>query len=158
MSQKNFTSYFAFLLLCFFSPNLAGQTSIIESKVKNEILQNADKYNLSQNDVQHLVVLNQYTDDKRGISYVYIGQQIDGIPVYNMQTTFYVTRKGDVGTVSSGFINSDKFSKSGSRSSLINPEDAVINAALAIGVLAPSTQLMEKRGDESIFAPGKITL
>ncbi len=157
MSQKNFTSCFALIVLCLFSLDLTGQNPIIETKVKNEILQNVDKYNLSQKDAQHLLILNQYTDDKRGISYVYVGQLVDEIPVYNAQTSFYINRKGQVGTVASGFINSDLYQKSGSRSSLISPEDAILNAALAVGIMSPATDLLDQRGDKSVFSPGNIS-
>ena len=157
MSQKNFTSCFVLLMFCFFSVKSFSQSSIIEAKVKNEILQNVDKYGLSQKDAQHLVILHQYTDQKRGISYVYMGQMIDDTPVYNGQTTFYVSRKGQVGTVKSGFVNSDKIVKYGSRNAMISSEDAIIKAAVDCGVVAPKTSLIEQRDGKSIFAPGNIS-
>ena len=157
MSQKNFTSYFALFLFSILTLNLSGQNVVIEAKVKNEILQNSDKYNLSHNDAQHLLILNQYTDEKRGISYIYVGQKLNEIPIYNVQTTFYISRKGQIGTVASGFINTDKFQVSGSRSAIISVEQAIRNAALNVGVVNPKTQLKEKKGDNPLFDAGNIS-
>lgn len=73
--------------------NIHGQNLLIDTKVKNEILQNPAKFGLSQNDANQLLYITSYTDDKRGISYSYVLQTVSGIPVYNAVTSFYVNKR-----------------------------------------------------------------
>lgn len=157
MSQKIFTICFLAMFLSLSGSYLSAQNALIETKVKNEILQNPSKFGLGTNDVDQLYFIYGYTDDKRGISYLYVGQMKDEIPVYNAQTTFYVDKKGNVGTVKSKFINSDQVQSIGSRSALIDVEAAVKSAAVACGIVNPQTRIIGSRGDKTILDGSDIS-
>jgi len=158
---KIYRNLIAFCLFaCFmFGPgrNIHGQNLLIDTKVKNEILQNPAKFGLSQNDANQLLYITSYTDDKRGISYSYVLQTVSGIPVYNAVTSFYVNKKGDVGTVKSNFINSDTYRRDGSRATAIDVEEAVRSAAVACGIVSPQTRIIETRDNKTILDGGNIS-
>lgn len=157
-TNRNFIT-FCFLAFFMFGSGLFlyGQNLLIDAKVKNEILQNPAKFGLSTNDANQLLYVTSYTDNKRGLSYAYVLQTVADIPVYNAVTSFYVSRKGELGTVKSNFINSDAFRKDGSRSAAIDVEDAVKSAAISCGIVNPQTRVLESRGDKTVLDGGNIS-
>ena len=156
MSQKIIT--FCFLsLFCLIGTYTIAQNIQVETKVKNEILQNPLKFGLSVEDASQIVMVTSYTDQKRGISYCYALQTYDDIPIYNALTSFYVGKNGQVGAVKSNFINTHSFQIKGNRASAMSVEDAVKNAAVACGVVNPQPQLLESRGDKLVLAGGNIS-
>lgn len=157
MVQKFMTCFFVSLLFFLFGLQASGQNALIDTKVKNEILHNPNKFGLSADDAQQLLVVNSYTDKKRGIGYCYVLQTLDDIPVYNALTTFYVNKQGQVGTVKSNFIQSSSFIRSGSRADAFSAEDAVRSAAISCGIVNPQTKLIESRGDKSVLSGGNIS-
>ena len=156
MSQKIIT--FCFLsLFCLIGTYTIAQNIQVETKVKNEILQNPLKFGLSVEDASQIVMVTSYTDQKRGISYCYALQTYDDIPIYNALTSFYVGKNGQVGAVKSNFINTHSFQIKGNRASAMSVEDAVKSAAVACGVVNPQPQLLESRGDKLVLAGGNIS-
>lgn len=55
-------------------------------------------------------LMNSYTDKISGVTYYYVGQEINGIPVQNAQTTFFSDKNGNIKHSAVRFLNLSQFS------------------------------------------------
>lgn len=157
MIRSLISKLFLLSFLCLIATGLFAQVADIGTKVKNEILLNVDKYNLSQKDAEEVFVIDAYTDESIGISYVYVGQKVNGIPVYNKQSTFYINAKGVVGTVASGFINTEEYNIKGQARAGLSPEAVLLIAANDLGIQNPEIIKGQGLRSEMVFESSNIS-
>lgn len=96
-------SLFTFFL---FATNITifGQNSSLPEDLSGYILK--DKTFTTDNSVSgsSFYLINSYSDKKLGITYFYVGQQINNIPIQNSQTTFYKDKSGIIRHSESRFL------------------------------------------------------
>ena len=146
------------LLLLWANIALFGQSKSLPPEISNyfSLQQNAEK--LKMNAQSDLYLINQYTDEGRGITYYYVGQQKEGIPIKNAQTTLYRGKDGVIKQSQSRFIETNTTSSLSAKPGLSIGE-SVTKAAEYFGILVLSPRTIDPANSQFIFpalSPNKI--
>ncbi len=88
--------YTLFALLCLTHNIAFSQQQSKLSDALNHIQQHAESLGLEPSDVAQLVLSSEMYSKKSGITYVYLNQTFDGIPVRNAMATISFGKKGNV--------------------------------------------------------------
>ena len=91
--QRKF--YILVLLLLIQSPLIFGQSQTRLDIALRHIEQNAEKWNLTTSDYANLQISSEATS-KSGITYVYLNQTHDNIPIRNAMMTLVINKEGKV--------------------------------------------------------------
>lgn len=109
------------------------------------------KYQLSQSDIDEVLVTNQYTDKRTGITHVYVKQLVNGIPVFNANSSLHFNKQGQLIHHNNGFIPNAKFA--------VNVQKPVIGASTALmaaGVEAEMNLAAAMSKADKILAPDEL--
>ena len=98
--MKIFTSLLFSILL---SAGIMAQNQI-SSKAVQHLSASYEQLGLEASDIENVIVDHAYTDDK-GISFIYLVQTHDGVPVYNAIMTIAIGKDGKVMTTGNRFIS-----------------------------------------------------
>jgi hypothetical protein len=102
--------------------------------VRGFIQQNDGLFSLTRSQVNALEVRADYTNPDGNLSYVILGQEINGIPVFRGEVEAMITRRGEIArminNIAPGLDYSSLRTKAG------RPEDAVFAAAKYINLMA----------------------
>jgi len=127
-----------FLTLSFavmLSANLMAQSQTNLDKGMRFIEQNAQKWGLQESDYVNSMVSDMYTNKKTGITYIYLVQAHEGIPIHNAITPIAIDNKGKVRVVRHGFIPDAKAMITATKAS-VEPVAAIKSAAAHLGIIA----------------------
>lgn len=92
--------------------------------------------------VSNAKVTSSYADADNGLSYVYLQQTYNGLPVLNAVANAAIDKSGRVVTASANFLA--KPTKTVSAVPAISAADAIAGAALQLGIDAPSDVTLQK--------------
>ncbi len=128
----------------------------VETSIKNYLNEYQEDLGLSDTDLKNWYISDQRTDSDRGITYVYITQEVNNLPVYNAMGTFAIVKDRVLLTGNKLIKNIDK---------KINTEkpgfeaEASIQAACNFLAIDNSDvpELIHKKGDEYLFEKGEIS-
>ncbi len=125
------------LITCLIVSNISAQSTSKIDIALQHIKTNADKLKLDNQDYENLIVSQEVTSEK-GITYMYLIQTVDNIPVRNAIMTVIIDAKGKVVSDANSFVpNANKLAKkSGSK---ITADKAIISAADHLGI-KPTTK------------------
>lgn len=70
----------------------------------NYLRENAGKFGLSSADLDHLVIKNQYTTERTGVTHIYLKQKYNGLEIGNADLSINVSKFGEVINVGSTFV------------------------------------------------------
>ena len=101
--------------------------SQISSKAVQHLSDSYEQIGLEASDIENVIVDHAYTDDK-GISFIYLVQTHEGVPVYNAIMTIAISKKGKVMTTANRFIH-DLKSKVASTDTNVSAVEAIQNVA-----------------------------
>ncbi|MDB4162936.1 M36 family metallopeptidase [Saprospiraceae bacterium] len=121
--MKIFTSL---LFSIFLSAGTMAQSQI-SSKAVQHLSDSYEQIGLEASDIENVIVDHAYTDDK-GISFIYLVQTHEGVPVYNAIMTIAISKKGKVMTTANRFIH-DLKSKVASTDTNVSAVEAIQNVA-----------------------------
>jgi uncharacterized repeat protein (TIGR01451 family) len=107
---------------------------------KNYLSENASKLGLSKSDIQDLILSSSATSSS-GITYIYLNQAVDDIPIKNAIMTMIIDPQGKVVSDKHRFVTDAK-NKINCSKPKINPDQAIINAASHLGVKINSKPIM----------------
>ena len=113
----------------------------IPNNIKEHLEEQNEKWDLLGDDIRNLIISDQYTDHKTNVTYYYLQQSIDGIPVDRSITAVVTSPDGSIYNTGHGFyknINSRIKRSSGSE---FNHEAAINQAAQAMKLEKPERLL-----------------
>ena len=94
----------ALLLIGFFIfTNIAIGQSMLEI-AQNYIQNNKDNFHLEDQDLQDLILTDQYQSKKSGIHHLYFQQTLNGIPIRNAHININISREGNVINMGNSFV------------------------------------------------------
>ena len=145
---------FLFLLFTIGFSNAQDNQAILE----NHFNTNRALMGLSQEDVSDFKVESSTYSKSMRIDNVYVSQRISGIEVFNSTSVFGI-KNGVVVSSKMGFT-ANTLQKINTDIPVITAQNAIVKAATAIGVSAPTAlEILETKGDASfIFNTGGISL
>lgn len=88
----------------YLAASIASKAQYSKSFITQAYQQYANRYALSTTDVENYVITDQYTDQKYGITHVYMRQVVNGIEVFNANSSMHI-QNGKVVSVSNGFVS-----------------------------------------------------
>jgi extracellular elastinolytic metalloproteinase len=96
--KKYILASFAFLVTCsLFAQYSATQ---ITSFYKSQQAQ----WSLTGEDVANFVITNQYTSVGSGVTHIYLRQVVNGVEVFNANTSMHISKEGNLITLNNGFV------------------------------------------------------
>jgi hypothetical protein len=129
MKKKYIKLLSLLVLLTGVSAEVSAQDDLKKSNFSNQIKEHLTlkKYDLTNNDIQNLYVDSEYLSKKTQITHVYVGQQHEGVKVFNAISSIAI-KDGKVFYVGNSFVNnvSDK----------VNSESPIISQLQAINIVA----------------------
>lgn len=146
--QRKF--YILVLMLLIQSPLIFGQSQTRLDIALRHIEQNAEKWNLTTSDYANLQISSEATS-KSGITYVYLNQTHDNIPIRNAMMTLVINREGKVVSDMHNFV-ADAKSKVNKKAPTITAENAILQSANHLGVSVKGKPILKSRSDN-----GKLT-
>ena len=153
MKKLLYTTLFSFLVLM--SSNLYSQTQTNLDKGMRFVEQNAQIWGLQESDYINSMVSDMYTSHKTGITYIYLVQAHNGIPIQNAITPLTIDTKGNVRTVRHGYIQNAKASILATKPS-IAPVGAIKSAVSHLGIAATEMPtLLRSNADQNTYEFGK---
>lgn len=126
-----------------------GQSQTKLDIALRHIEQNAAKWSLTSSDYANMLVSSEVTSTK-GITYLYLNQTHDNIPIRNAVMTVTIAKDGKVASVGNSFVSNAK-SKIVSSSSDIQADQAILKAAEHLEVSIKSSPKVLGRSDEGKF-------
>ncbi|MEM9546867.1 MAG: M36 family metallopeptidase [Bacteroidota bacterium] len=153
--MKKLLYTFAISCLVLTSSAVFAQSQTNLDKGMRFIEQNAQKWGLQESDYIHSMVSDMYTNTKTGVTYIYLIQSHEGIPIHNAITPIAVDAKGKVHSVKHGYIPNAKSMISETQPS-IAPVGAIKSAAANLGIKAESMpSLTRSDAKKNIYQFGK---
>ncbi|MEZ4951338.1 MAG: T9SS-dependent M36 family metallopeptidase [Saprospiraceae bacterium] len=132
--MKLFTRVLPLVALFIFVGSQAfGQKGSKQKVAEQYIQSNLDKWGLSQDDVQDLIVQDEYTSKSSGVTHVILLQRYKGVEIYNAICNVAVTKEGKAFSVGNRFVSNLSEKVNGLEPQL-NALDAVISAARQLGI------------------------
>jgi extracellular elastinolytic metalloproteinase len=117
--------------LLLFSISLFSQVQSRFDIASRYMEQNTQKMGLTHDDIQEYQVTHARTEDD-GITYIYLNQTVDGLPVKNAMLNFTIDRSGKVVFVGNSFIKNVR-NKVTSKAAYAQADRALIAAAHHLG-------------------------
>jgi len=113
--------------------------------------QQAPAWGITTDDYQAPLVSDMYTDSKTGLTYVYLQQTVNGLPIANAVTSMVVDKAGKVYNIGHNFIPKAK-TLVVEEGEAVSPTEAIAYAADALGVKAGPISSPRSVGDQTVFA------
>jgi len=153
MKKLLYTFIFSFLVLM--SSSLSAQVQTNLDKGMRYIEQNAQKWGLQESDYANSMVSDMYTNKKTGITYIYLIQAHQGIPIHNAITPITIDTEGTVRVVRHGYIPSAKELVTATMPKLA-PVAAIKSAVSHLGIVATEMPtLLRSNNEKNTYEFGK---
>lgn len=128
-----------------------AQTQTNLDKGLRFVEQNAQEWGLVESDYADIMVSDMYTNNKTGVTYIYLIQAYKGIPVNNAITPVVISPKGKITVVKHGFIKGLESKVNGSKPSL-TPLAAIKSTVAHLGLVAKGMPaLLRSDSDKNIY-------
>ena len=158
--KKNYFKPLLFAsLFAFASVNVNAQDDLKSSKYQKLIQGHLSqsKYELSDSDIQNLYVDSEYLSKKTQITHVYVGQQHQGIEVFNAVSSIAV-KDGKVFYVGNSFI-SDISEKVNTTTPVVSQLQAINTVASKFKMSQVSDlKLVKSEGNKHVYSKGSLFL
>ena len=134
---------FVFSLMVLMSSNIMAQTQTKLDQGMRFVEQNAEQWGLQESDYINSMVSDMYTNKKTGITYIYLIQAHNGIPVHNAITPIIIDANGKLINVRHGYIPNMKERISNTKPS-VSPVAAIKSAVADLGIFASEMPELQK--------------
>ena len=153
--MKKLLYLLSFLLVVFMGTDAWAQSQTNLDKGMRFIEKNAQKWGLQESDYANTLVSDMYTNKKNGLTYIYLVQAHNGIPIHNAITPLVIGKDGIVRTAGHGYISNIK-EKITSTSPSIAPVAAIKSAAADLGIIAKEMPALQRSNkDKNTYEFGK---
>jgi len=140
----------ALLLLC----TLAFAQST-QQKIQTYLTQNSNELGLDKDQLKSWEITDSHTDEKTKITYVYIRQSRNGVPIYNGLANFAIT---DETTILSGNRLVKASIQPNATKATLTPAAAVVAACKVLGIAnSDEPKAISSKGNEALFVGGTIS-
>lgn len=126
-----------------------GQTNFAYEIAVKHIQDNADKWQLKSSDYKVLTISSQTTSEQ-GITYLYLTQTYNNIPIRNAMMTVIINKEGKVVSDAHSFIDHLE-SKVKNNYASLSPDLAIIKSAAHLDIALKGKPQLSKRSDEGLF-------
>lgn len=135
-------------IILFFTGILLAQKPLELAKAYIE--EQTENWKLTKKDISEIHLTDTYTSEHNGVTHFYFIQQYQGIEVHNAIINLNMLESGEVIFAGNRFIP-NLSSKIRSVSPTISPEDAILSAALQLGVEDLKVGSLKEQLDEHTF-------
>ncbi|NND62559.1 MAG: T9SS type A sorting domain-containing protein [Flavobacteriaceae bacterium] len=143
-------------LFAFLAVSTAGAQDFTQA-ISTYLNSNKAQMGLTSSDVSAVTVLNSAYSKSMDVQTVHADQLHNGIPIFNSTSSFAI-KNGTVLSASMSF-QANVQSRANTSSPSVTPNQAVVNAANALGLMAPSgLELISSEGNTYLFNNGNISL
>ena len=126
--------YWTSLILLFSSVLVSQGIPVSIQKTLNEKI---EKWGLTSTDINNLRITDQYTDLRTGVTYIYLQQTINNVPVDRSITPLAISSEGKIFTSGSGFYKNIENRIRKSSGELLSQIESVHRAAEALKIQIP---------------------
>lgn len=159
MKKKHYLPLFFAIFSLLSNENTFAQddlkTSTFGEKIKKHLT--LKKYELSKSDIQNLYVDSEYLTKKTQITHVYVGQQFEGIKIFNAISSIAI-KNDDVFYVGNSFIK-NVAEKINTVTPTVSKEQAIRNVATRFNLDLPNEiKLISSTKNDYIFDKGNAFL
>lgn len=77
-----------------------------ETNIREMYASKMQQFQLTQSDIQHFVVTDQYTDQHNGVTHIYLRQVVNGIEVFNANSSIHIAKNGQLISLENAFVPS----------------------------------------------------
>ncbi len=92
------------LLAIVFLTVSAAYAQYTVSAVKEWYAQKAQEFNLSSSDIQDIIITDQYTDQHIGVTHIYLRQVVNGIEIFNANSSMHINKAGNLISIQNAFV------------------------------------------------------
>ena len=152
MKKSLYTFILAFLLAG--SSMLMAQSQTNLDKGLRFVEQNAEQWGLAESDYADIMISDMYTNNKTGMTYIYMVQAYKGIPVNNAITPVIISPEGKIAVVKHGFVQGLEAKVNGTKPAL-TPTAAIKSTVAHLGLIAKDMPtLLRSDNEKNIFEFG----
>ena len=104
-------------------------------RIQNYLMEESDRLNLSPADIKDLTLANEHESSVNGLTFHYVQQEFNGVPIYNAISTF-ATQNDQL------FLTGNRFEQNVSERISndvvqLSPREAIISTLLELNLTAP---------------------
>ncbi|MEE9437467.1 MAG: M36 family metallopeptidase [Saprospiraceae bacterium] len=153
--MKKFIYTFLFSLFLFSSSNIVAQSLTPLDKAMAYVETNAEKWGLEKTDFSNTLISDMYTNNKTGVTYIYLIQGYNNIPVNNAITSIAINKNGKLVSSDPGYIIGLK-NKINTITPTLAPMAAIKSTVAHLGIKATYLPVLQKSNPEKgIYNFGK---
>lgn len=159
MVKKNYLSLIIVFFFLFNVKNGFSQDDLKSSKYGDKIKKHLSltKYDLSKSDIKNLYIDSEYLTKKTQITHVYVGQQLEGIKIFNAISSIAI-KNDDVFYVGNSFVK-NVAEKINTVTPTISKEQAIKNVATRFNLELPNEiKLISSSKNNYVFDKGNLFL
>ena len=93
------------LFIIVFLTVTASFAQYTETAVKELYASKMQEYQLSQADLQSMVITDQYTDQHNGVTHIYLRQVVNGIEIFNANSALHLNKEGRLINIQNAFVS-----------------------------------------------------
>jgi extracellular elastinolytic metalloproteinase len=139
---------------------LTGYAQLSRSYLTNAYSQHLTKFGLTQNDISNFVVTSEYTDTHNGITHVYLRQVVNGIEIFNANSSIHFKGQNVV-SINNGFI-ANAVAKTNTADASIGASQAIQTAGADVeisvgGVLSKADLVLSKTNQELVLTDKAVS-
>ncbi|MES2559420.1 MAG: T9SS-dependent M36 family metallopeptidase [Bacteroidota bacterium] len=98
-----------------------------ETAIRELYASKMQQFQLTQSDLQHFVITDQYTDKHNGVTHIYLRQVVNGFEVFNANSSMHLAKNGQLISLENAFV-SNAITKTNSTTPGIGVSSAILQA------------------------------
>lgn len=76
-----------------------------ETTIREFYASQMQQFQLTPSDIQHFVVTDQYTDQHNGVTHIYLRQVVNGIEIFNANSSMHIAKDGKLISIQNAFVS-----------------------------------------------------
>lgn len=104
-----------------------------ETTIREMYAAKMQQFQLTQSDIQQFVVTDQYTDRHNGVTHIYLRQVVNGIELFNANSSMHIAKDGQLISLENGFVPA-AITKTNATTPAIGVSSAMQSAGNEVGI------------------------
>jgi hypothetical protein len=93
------------LFIIVFLTVTAAFAQYTETSIKGLYSSKMQEFSLSPADLQNFVITDQYTDQHNGVTHIYLRQVVNGIEIFNANSSLHISKNGQLISLENAFVS-----------------------------------------------------
>ena len=93
------------LFIIVFLTVTAAFAQYTETSIKGLYSSKMQEFSLSPADLQNFVITDQYTDQHNGVTHIYLRQVVNGIEIFNANSSLHNSKNGQLISLENAFVS-----------------------------------------------------